>query len=176
MFHGPWRCWRFVRLAEPFLHAALGTDIIEASQLGILMTKFKLSDTMQFLTGRLNAITGGDVVLTVDIEAESVRAGHELRASARLRSPGKSRDIEYILISLVGQVQREGKWTDYVQTAEVAQATKLPADHEFVIPIVIMIPGDSVLTEDGAHWAIQARAFVDATLNPRDEKSFTVTA
>ena len=140
------------------------------------MSKFKLSDTMQFLTGKLNAITGGDVLLTLELESSNVKAGEELRATARLRSPEKSRNIDYILINLDGQVQRDGKWKDFVQSAEVAQDTKLPADHEFIIPIVIVIPADAVLSEDGGHWSLQARAFIDRTLDPRGEQSFTVIA
>jgi len=135
------------------------------------MSKFKLSDTMQFLTGKLNAITGGDVVLTLALDSLKVRPGEELRATLRLRSPEKTRSIDYILISINGQVQREGKWKDYVQTAEVAQNTQLPADHEFVIPIIIL-----VLSEDGGIWALQARAFIDKTLDPRTEETFSVIA
>lgn len=138
------------------------------------MSKFKLSDTMQFLTGKLNAITGGDVLLTLALDSLVVKPGEELRATLRLRSPEKSRNIDYILISINGQIQREGKWKDYVQTAEVAQNTQLPADHEFVIPIIILVPEDSVLSEDGGIWALQARAFIDRTLDPRTEETFSV--
>jgi hypothetical protein len=138
------------------------------------MSKFKLSDTMQFLSGKLNAITGGEVVLTLGLDSLNVKPGEELRATLRLRSPEKARNIDYILISLNGQVQRDGKWKDYVQSAEVAQNTQLPADHEFIVPIVIMIPADAVLTEDGGIWSLQGRAFIDRTLDPRAEETFSV--
>lgn len=138
------------------------------------MSKFKLSDTMQFFTGKLNAITGGEVLLTLELDVEHVSAGREVKATMRLRSPGKARNIDYVLISLTGQVQREGKWKDYVQSAEVAQNTKLPEDTEFVVPIVILIPADAVLSEDGGNWSLQARAFIDRTLDPRAEAAFTV--
>jgi hypothetical protein len=137
-------------------------------------SKFKLSDTMQFFTGKLNAITGGEVDLLVEVDDEKVKAGEELRARAVVRSPEKNRKIDYLLISLKGQVQRDGKWQDYVQSAEVAQDNALPADHEFVVPIVIRVPRDAVLTEDGGSWSIFARAYIDKTLDPRAESAFTV--
>jgi hypothetical protein len=140
------------------------------------MSKFKLSDTMQFLSGRFNAITGGEVTLTLEAEATSVAAGKELRATAKLRSPDKDRQIEYLLISMKGLVQRDGKWREFTQSAEVAQATTLPADHEFVVPIVILIPADAVLTEDGGNWSLSARAFIDKTIDPRAEIGFAVAA
>lgn len=138
------------------------------------MSKFKLSDTMQFLSGRFNAIVGGDVTLTLEADSNEVKAGQELRAYAKLRSPEKDRQIEYLLISLRGQVQREGKWRDFAQSAEVAQATTLPADHEFVVPIVVLIPADAVLSEDGGSWSLAARAFVDKTIDPRAEITIVV--
>lgn len=140
------------------------------------MSKFKLSDTMQFLSGRFNAIVGGEVTLTLEADSQDVKAGEELRAFAKLRSPEKDRQIDYLLISLKGQVQRDGKWRDFAQSAEVAQATTLPADHEFVVPIVILIPSDAVLTEDGGSWSLSARAFVDKTIDPRAELAIKVGA
>lgn len=138
------------------------------------MSKFKLSDTMQFLSGKLNAVTGGEVELSLELDKTKIKAGEEIRAHARVRSPEKSRTIDYLLISLQGTVQREGKWKDYVQSAEVAQDTALPANHEFVVPIVILIPADAVLSEDGATWSVYARAFLDKKVDPRAERAFEV--
>lgn len=138
------------------------------------MSKFKLSDTMQFLTGKLNAITGGEVELSVEVETATVAAGEELRARIRVRSPDKRRMIDYMQISLKGTVQRDGKWKDWVQSAEVAHDTALPQDHEFVVPVVVLIPPDSVLSEDGAHWSVFARAYLDQTIDPRAECGFKV--
>jgi len=140
------------------------------------VSKFKLSDTMQFLSGKFNAVTGGEVELEVELDTTEIRAGDEVRAHARVKSPTKSRTIDYLLISLQGTVQREGKWKDYVQSAEVAQDTALPADHEFVVPIVILIPADAVLTEDGATWSLYARAFLDKKVDPRAEVAFKVVS
>ena len=92
------------------------------------MSKFKLSETMKFLTGKLNAITGGEVSLTVHIPDEPVSSGGELRGEVRVRSPQKRRNIDYVQISIKGQVQRDGKWKDWVQSAEVAQDTALPEE------------------------------------------------
>lgn len=129
---------------------------------------------MQFLSGKLNAITGGEVNLELELEADAISPGNELRAEARLRSPERRRLIEYLRISLTGQIQRDGAWHDYVQSAEVAQDTSMPADHELVVPIVIRVPGDAVLTEDGATWCLQARAYLDNKVDPRAEVTFTV--
>lgn len=138
------------------------------------MSKFKLSDTMRFLTGKINAITGGEVSLTVHVPDEPVHAGGELRAEVRVRSPEKRRTIDYVQISIKGQVQRDGKWQDWVQSAEVAQDTALPEDHEFVVPVVVRIPVDAVLSEDNAQWSVYARAFLDKKFDPRAEAAFTV--
>ena len=138
------------------------------------MSKFKLSDTMQFLSGKFNAITGGEVELELRFDKSEVVAGAELKAEALVRSPGKARSIDYLLISLKGQVQSEGQWKEYVQSAEVAQDTALPADNEFIVPIVIVIPANAVLSEDGATWSLYARAFLDKKLDPREELGFTV--
>ncbi len=138
------------------------------------MSKFKLSDTMRFLTGKINAITGGEVSLTVHVTQDAVRAGDELRAEVRVRSPEVRRNIDYVQISIKGQVQRDGKWHDWVQSAEVAQDTALPADHEFIVPVVVKIPVDAVLSEDNAQWSIYARAFLDKKFDPRAEAAFVV--
>jgi hypothetical protein len=73
-----------------------------------------------------------------------------------------------------GSVQREGKWVDYTEGAEVAQGTKLMADHELVIPLLLFIPEDAVLTEDGASWVVESRAVLDRLLDPRAAAPFTV--
>ena len=138
------------------------------------MSKFKLSDTMRFLTGKVNAITGGEVALTVALTDRMVKAGEELRAEVRVRSPQKERVLDYIQISIKGQVQRDGKWQDWVQTAEVAQDTALPADHEFIVPVVVVIPVDAVLSEDNGSWSVFARAYLDKKVDPRAEAGFTV--
>lgn len=138
------------------------------------MSKFRLSDTMKFLTGKLNAITGGETEIRVELDTSSVPAGDELRARVSVRAPGGERNIDYIQISLSGQVQRDGKWQDWVQSAEVAHDTKLPLDHEFVVPVVILVPQDAVLTEDGGMWLLYARAYLDRQVDPRAEASFEV--
>lgn len=140
------------------------------------MSKFKLSDTMRFLTGKINAITGGEVALSVAVPEAPVPAGGEVRAEVRVRSPQVARTIDYVQISIRGQVQREGRWQEWVQSAEVAQDTVLPADHEFVIPVVVKIPVDAVLSEDNAQWSIYARAFLDRKFDPRAEAPFTVVS
>lgn len=138
------------------------------------MSKFKLSDTMQFLTGKLNAITGGEVRLGIEIENENVPAGGELRAKVRVRAPEKRRNIDYVQISIRGQVQRDGKWKDWVQSAEVAHDTALPEDHEFIVPVVVRIPADAVHSEDNAVWSVFARAYLDKKFDPRAEEIFKV--
>ena len=138
------------------------------------MGKIKLSDTMQFLSGKFNAITGGGVELTLEVPDEQCTPGGELRAEAKVRWPHKSGKVEYLQISLKGQVQRDGKWQEFVQSAEVAHDMELRENHEFVVPIVIIIPGDAVLTEDGGTWSLFARAFIDKQFDPRAEVSFVV--
>lgn len=140
------------------------------------MSKFKLSDTMRFLTGKLNAIAGGEVALDVVIPQDVVLAGGELRAEVRVRSPQRQRMIDYVQISIRGHVQREGKWQEWVQSAEVAQDTELPADHEFVIPVVVQLPIDAILSEDNGQWSVFARAYLDRKFDPRAEKTFTVAS
>ncbi len=138
------------------------------------MTKIKLSQTLKFLTGRLNTITGGELDFALELGKNIVKAGEELEAKATLKCPQKARSIDYVAISLEGQVQRDGQWQDFVKTAEVAQDIRLPADYEFVIPIVLHIPEDAVYTQDGAHWRLKAKAAVDTTIDPRAEVSFEV--
>ncbi|QDG50022.1 hypothetical protein FIV42_04480 [Persicimonas caeni] len=138
------------------------------------MTKIKLSETLKFLTGRINTITGGELGLDLSLGKQAIKAGYELEAWATLHCPKKAREINYVTISLEGQVQRDGEWQDFVKTAEVAQDIKLPADYEFVIPIVLHIPEDAVYTQEGGHWILKARAAVDKTIDPRAEVSFEV--
>lgn len=138
------------------------------------MTKIKLSETLKFLTGRLNTITGGELDLDLEVGKTAIRAGGELEARALLQCPKKAREIDYVVISLQGQVQRDGQWEDFVKTAEVAQDIRLPASYEFVIPIVLHIPEDAVYSQEGGHWRIKARAVVDSALDPRAEVSFEV--
>jgi len=140
------------------------------------MGKFKLSDTMQFLTGKLNAIRGGDVDLLLELDDDVVAAGEELRGRATVRSPESANRIEFLRIDLTGQVQRSDRWEDFVQSAEVAHDTGLPKDHEFVVPIIVLIPGDAVLTEDGATWTLSARASLDGKVDPRAERTFEVVS
>lgn len=138
------------------------------------MTKIKLSETLKFLTGRLNTITGGELGLDLNLGKQAIKAGDELEAWATLHCPKKAREINYVAISLEGQVQRDGQWQEFVKTAEVAQDIKLPADYEFVIPIVLHIPEDAVYTQEGGHWKLKARAAVDKTIDPRAEIGFEV--
>lgn len=138
------------------------------------MTKIKLSQTLKFLTGRLNTITGGELDLKLELGKPVIKPGGELEVRATLHCPEKARDIDYVAISLEGQVQRDGKWQDFVKTAEVAQDIRLPADYEFVIPIVLHIPEDAVYTQEGGHWSLKARAVVDTAIDPRAEASFEV--
>ena len=138
------------------------------------MSKIKLSNTMKFLSGKFNAITGGHVELSLQIDTEVVPSGGELSANAKVRWPNKPGQIEYLQISLKGQVQRDDKWEDYVQSAEVAHDVSLLENHEFIVPIVIKIPSDAVLTEDGGNWSLYARAFIDKQFDPREEVGFHV--
>ncbi|MFW5966092.1 MAG: hypothetical protein ACOCV2_01185 [Persicimonas sp.] len=138
------------------------------------MTKIKLSRTLKFLTGRINTITGGELDLEVDIGREAVKAGEEVEARAVLNCPDKARAIGFVAISLEGQVQSDGEWSDFVKSAEVAQDIRLPANYEFVIPIVLHIPENAVYTQEGGHWSIKARASVDSALDPQAEAAFEV--
>lgn len=138
------------------------------------MTKIKLSQTLKFLTGRLNAVTGGELSLRLKLGKEHIKPGDELEARATLLCPDRMRTVDYVAISLEGQVQRDGKWQDYSQTAEVAQEIELPANYEFVIPIVLYIPEDAVFSQEGGHWRLKARAVVNGAVDPKAEASFKV--
>lgn len=139
------------------------------------MAKIKLSETLRFLGTRLNKITGSDLEFLLQVEESQVRPGQTIHAEARVRSPESGeRELTHITISLRGQVQREGKWQDYDQRAEVAHNTHLPGGHEFVVPIEVLIPLDAVLSEDGANWSLRAQAVVDRSVDPRAESTFNV--
>ncbi|WP_158542282.1 sporulation protein [Lujinxingia litoralis] len=139
------------------------------------MAKIKLSETLRFLGTRLNKITGSDLEFLLEVEEAQVRPGAVIHAQARVRSPESGeRELTHVAISLRGQVQREGKWQDYDQRAEVAHNTALPGGHEFVIPIEVQIPEDAVLSEDGATWSLRAQAVVDRSVDPRAEALFEV--
>ncbi|TXD38823.1 hypothetical protein FRC98_00010 [Lujinxingia vulgaris] len=139
------------------------------------VAKIKLSETLRFLGTRLNKITGSDLEFLLEVEEAQVRPGEAIHAEARVRSPESGeRELTHITISLRGQVQREGKWLDYDQRAEVAHNTHLPGGHEFVVPIEVLIPEDAVLSEDGATWSLRAQAVVDRSVDPRAEASFEV--
>ena len=139
------------------------------------MGKIKLSDTLRFLTARLNKIAGAHMELVLTTEEESVQAGEVFRATATVRAPeGVDRTLTCITFSLEGQVQREGRWQSYLQRAETAQEVPLPGGHEYVIPIVVKVPAEAVYSEDGAVWRLRAQAVVDRTIDPRDELIVTV--
>ncbi len=138
--------------------------------------KFKLSDTLQFLSSKLNALTGAELGLTLEVEGESVKAGEQLKARAIVRSPGKARRIDYLVLTMDGQVQSEEGWRDYTEAAEVAHDKEVPADQELVIPILLYIPEDAALTEEGCSWTLRARVSLDRAVDPRAEVAFVVVA
>ena len=139
------------------------------------MGKIGLSDTLQFLTARLNRITGGELEFSLDVDDEEVPAGDVIRARATVRAPeGTDRTLTCVRISLRGQIQRDGAWEEYDEQAETAQGVPLPGGHEYIIPIVIKMPHQAVLSEDGGNWRLRAQAVVDRTIDPRDEVAVTV--
>lgn len=141
------------------------------------MGKIKLSDTLRFLSAGLNRFTGGNLELEMVVDEPSVQAGEVLRAQAVLRAPeGKNVTLSCITISLRGQVQRDGKWGAYDQRAESAHDVLLPGGHEYVLPIVIKIPTEAVLSEDGGDWRLRCQAVVDGIIDPRDETLVNVVA
>ena len=141
------------------------------------MGKIKLSETLRFLSAHLNRFTGGNLELVITVDDEEVQAGEVLRANAALRAPeGKDVILGCITISLRGQVQRDGKWQVYDQRAEAAHNVPLPGGHEYVLPIVIKIPAEAVLSEDGGDWRLRCQAVVDRSIDPRDEAIVNVVA
>ena len=139
------------------------------------MGKIKFSKTLQFLTANLNKIAGGDMRFSLESDDEEVQAGEVFRARAIVCAPeDKDRTLTRITINIRGQIQRDGQWQDYSEDANAAEDVPLPAGHEYVIPIVIKIPHEAVLSEDGANWRLRAQAVVDKTIDPRDEVVVTV--
>lgn len=141
------------------------------------MGKIKLSETLRFLSASLNKIRGGDFGFELLLDDSEVKAGEVIRARAIVRAPEESdRTLTCVTISLRGNIQRDGKWQDYAQRAEAAHNIPLPGGHEYIIPIVIKIPNEAVLTEDGGKWRLRAQAVVDQRFDPRDEAIVTVVS
>ena len=141
------------------------------------MAKIKLSDTLRFLSARLNTFTGGNLELKIEVDEEEVSAGEVLRARVTVSAPeGKNYTLSCVTISLRGQVQRANKWESYAQRAEAAHEIPLPGGHEYVIPVVIKIPQEAVLSEDGGNWRLRCQALVDRSIDPRDEVAVNVVA
>jgi hypothetical protein len=139
------------------------------------MGKIKLSDTIGFLSRKLNRVAGNDFRLELDLVTDAVMAGRQLQGRAILTTPeGRSRTLDYLRITLKGQVQQGTRWSDYEQSVDVAHDKSLPENHTYVVPIVINVPLDAVLTEDGASWRLRAQAFIDRTIDPRAEAHFAV--
>lgn len=139
------------------------------------MGSIKFSDTLQFLTARLNAIRGGELEFSLRLDDPEVAPGEVLRAEAVVRGPEqKDRTIDRVALRLRGEVQEDGGWESYEQTADTAEDVPLPAGHEYVIPIVVKIPQNAVFSEDGANWRLRAQAVVDNSIDPRDEIGVTV--
>ena len=139
------------------------------------MGTIKLSDTLQFLTAHLNKITGGELDFSLDVDEPTVSTGDVVRAEATIRAPeGRDRTLTRVTMELRGDIQQDGQWRAYETTADAAEDVPLPGGHEYVIPIVIKIPHQAVLTEDGANWRLRATAVVDKTIDPREEVAITV--
>ncbi|MBA2661346.1 MAG: hypothetical protein H0U74_03575 [Bradymonadaceae bacterium] len=139
------------------------------------MGKIKLSDTLKFITDKLNRVAGSNFELELILAQESVMAGRPIRGQARLRCPNdKKRTLDFMTISVSGQVQQDGRWVEYTQSAQIAHDTELPIDKEFVVPILINVPLDAVLSEDGAVWRLRVQADIDRTIDPRAEVHFQV--
>jgi hypothetical protein len=138
------------------------------------MPKIELSETLRILTSKLQGITGGEVELNLEIDTPELTPGSDLEARALVRCPSEGRTLEYLRLDVEGVVQVEDGWRDYRQVVETAQKTEMPADHEFVVPMLVQIPENAVLTEDGANWVIEARAALDRTLDTRARAEFDV--
>ncbi len=138
--------------------------------------KFKLSDTVKFLTRRLNAVVGaGEVAVSIDVMTPEVAPGGEVHAEVKVVSAEKDHEISTLIIAMHGKVQREQSWRDYTETVEVAQGYALASGHELVIPLMIYIPEDAVLSEDSAQWGFDVRAVIDRAIDPRASASFEVS-
>ena len=108
--------------------------------------KIKMSDTLRFLSQKLNAITPqGSVRVQIEVTETEVHAASELLAKVLIQND-----------------------------AEFAQNTSLPPNHELVIPVRLHIPEDAVLSEDGAKWGVEIRVVLNRSLDPRDRVSFEV--
>jgi hypothetical protein len=136
--------------------------------------KFKLSDTLQFLGSKLNALTGTSLGLSLEVDGGAVAPGEQLSARAIIRNPGKLRTIDYLVLTMDGQIQGEGGWQPHTEAAEVAHDKALPPDQELVIPITINIPHDAVLTAEGCEWVLRGRVSIDRAVDPRAEVGFVV--
>lgn len=134
------------------------------------MGTIRLSGTLQFLKARLNKIAKANLDFRLELDEGEVEVGGVIRARAIVHAPeGTDRTLTCVRIDLRGQVQRQGRWEEFEQQAETAQGIALPGGHEYVIPIVIKIPNEAVLSEDGGNWRLRAQAVVDRTIDPRDE-------
>ncbi len=137
--------------------------------------KFKLSETLRFLSHRVNAIAHlPNVELEIASDGDPSHPGGEVRARVILRGDDAAHEIDYIALTMRGTVQRDGEWRDYTEGAEVAQGMSVPAEHEVVLPVIIYIPEDAVPTVDGGSWVLEARAIVDRAVDPRARLDFTV--
>ena len=138
--------------------------------------KFKLSDTVKFLTRKLNAVVGvKDTSVSIEIEQGVVPPGGEVSAIVRVTCGGEaSRTLDALVITMRGKVQRDGAWRDYTEAVEVGQGHALEPGHELVVPLLVYIPEDAVLSEDGAQWRFEARAVLDRAIDPRAEEGFEV--
>lgn len=138
--------------------------------------KFKLSDTVKFLTRKLNAVVGvKDTDVTIEVTQTQVQPGGEVSASVRVACGGEvSRTLDALVITMHGKVQRDGAWRDYTEAVEVGQGHELEPGHELVVPLEVYIPEDAVLSEDGAQWGFEARAVLDRAIDPRAVASFEV--
>ena len=140
--------------------------------------KFKLSETIKFLSTQLNALTGHDKLslqLTLAQPAQ-VCAGGRLSARVIIKNPERARLLNALSLHMEGAVQRGDRWQTYTETAEVAQNTSLGPDQELIVPLQLYIPEDAVLTEDGATWTLSARAVLDRAVDPRAQEAFSVLA
>lgn len=139
------------------------------------MGKIKLSHTLKFFSDQLNKIAGSEFELEITLHDDNVPAGQPLHAEARLiASNNRHRTLDYLEIRVAGQIQQDGRWQTYTQSARIAHETPLPPDKIIIVPIVINIPQNAVLSEDGANWTLRIQAIIDRTIDPRIEAPFQV--
>lgn len=127
--------------------------------------KYGLSETLQFLERRVRALTGHDITLALELDAETVRPGESIHVRAVVRSLDDARTLDYVVLAMEGFVQTASEWRRYTESAEVAQETDMAANTELVIPADIHIPDDAVLSADGARWLISARVALDNAID-----------